>query len=461
MSPMDAVYNALFDQAKRYLGAFMVLFVSMTAPGYAAEEPTLKAQYDAAFLEMYEDVGNLDKTFRFAELAIAVGDLEGAVAALERMLIIEPGLPQVRMQLGTLYFQLASYAMAMTYLNAVVSHDAVPDDVKQDAQELITRIDQLTSPHRFNGTVVAGVRYQSNANGGPMTQDIRLFGGHAVLDEQYTHQSDWDVSLAGQFTYVFDFETEPSATLETGLSAYSSWQDTQSQVDTTLFELQFGPRFVFTPNPGTALDLRPYALVNTMTLGGKDSFEGVGAGLDLALRTSMTSAWTAGTRYVDRDYSQVEEAGLKGPRTRLFAGRTFGLSDLTIGTTNLSAFNEDTHEKSSAYWEYGLQVLIQHNLAGLSPQPRLFGRPLTFTPAPWTVSLNIGFYDKSYDEANPGVDASVVRQDDTLRSSASLVIPLTAQLNLLSTAGYTDVRSNLPNYTNENWFASLSVLGQF
>jgi len=458
---MNTVYNALFHQAKRYLGASLVLFVSIMAPGYAAEEPTLKAQYDAAFLEMYEDVGNLDKTFRFAELAIAVGDLEGAVAALERMLIIEPDLPQVRMQLGTLYFQLASYAMALTYLNAVVNHDEVPDDVKQDAQELITRIDQLTSPHRFNGTVVAGVRYQSNANGGPMTQDIRLFGGHAVLDEQYTHQSDWDVSLAGQFTYVFDFETEPSATLETGLSAYSSWQDTQSQVDTTLFELQFGPRFVFTPNPGTALDLRPYALVNTMTLGGKESFEGVGAGLDLALRTSMTSAWTAGTRYVDRDYDQVQEVGLKGPRTRLFAGRTFGLSDLTIGTVNLSAFNEDTHEKSSAYWEYGLQVLIQHNLAGLSPQPRLFGRPLTFTPAPWTVSLNIGFYDKSYDEANPSVDASVVRQDDTLRSSASLVIPLTAQLNLLSTAGYTDVRSNLPNYTNENWFASLSVLGQF
>ena len=68
-----------------------------------SQELTIDEQYDAAFLEMYEDVGNLDKTFRFAELAIAVGDLEGAVAALERMLIIEPDLPQVRMQLGTLY----------------------------------------------------------------------------------------------------------------------------------------------------------------------------------------------------------------------------------------------------------------------------------------------------------------------------------------------------------------------
>lgn len=47
-----------------------------------SQELTIDEQYDAAFLEMYEDVGNLDKTFRFAELAIAVGDLEGAVAAV-------------------------------------------------------------------------------------------------------------------------------------------------------------------------------------------------------------------------------------------------------------------------------------------------------------------------------------------------------------------------------------------
>ena len=184
---------------------------------------------------MYEDIGNLDKTFRFAELAITVGDIEGAVAALERMLIIEPELPQIRMQLGALYFQLASYAMALTYLKAVVAHDEVPDDLKQSAQDLIAQIEALISPHRFNGTIVTGVRYQSNANGGPMTQNIRLFGGSAILNEQYTRQSDWDVSLVGQFNYVYDFQTEPSATLETGVSAYSSWQNTQSQVDTTIF----------------------------------------------------------------------------------------------------------------------------------------------------------------------------------------------------------------------------------
>jgi len=442
----------LLRRNNKVAGVTLALILGLLTPPVAGqEELTVQQQYDAAFLEMYQDIGNLDKTFHFAKLAIATGDLEGAIAALERMLIVDPDLPQVRMQLGTLYFQLGSYAMALAYLNAVLAHTEVPTDIKQGAQALITQIDALTSPHRFSSTVVGGVRYQTNANGGPMTNKIRLFGGTAILDDKYTHQPDWDISVAGQFSYIYDFETEPSKVLETRVSVYSSKQDEQSQIDTTLAEVQFGPNVDLTLQPGHALDIRPYVLVNNMALGGKDSFNGFGGGLDLNYKTSMTSAWNLGGRYVGRDYNNAAEVGLEGPRTRLFAGKTFGLSSMTLGTINLNAFNEDTDETSSAYWEYGIQGTIQH----------ILGAPFSFTPQPWNASVTVGFYDKSYDEANPGVDANTVRKDETLRTSANLVIPLNFNISLLATAGYTDARSNLPNYTNENWFSSISMMGQF
>lgn len=433
-------------------GVTLALILGLLTPPVAGqEELTVQQQYDAAFLEMYQDIGNLDKTFHFAKLAIATGDLEGAIAALERMLIVDPDLQQVRMQLGTLYFQLGSYAMALAYLNAVLAHTEVPIDIKQGAQALVTQIDALTSPHRFSGTVVGGVRYQANANGGPMTNKIRLFSDTATLDDKYTHQPDWDISVAGQFSYIYDFETEPSKVLETRISVYSSKQDEQSQIDTTLAEVQFGPNVGLTLQPGYALDIRPYVLVNNMALGGKDSFNGFGGGLDLNYKTSVTSAWNLGVRYVGRDYNNVAEVGLEGPRTRLFAGKNFSLSSMTLGTINLNAFNEDTDEASSAYWEYGIQGTIQH----------ILGAPFSFTPQPWNASVTVGFYDKSYDEANPGVDANTVRKDETLRTSANLVIPLNFNISLLAAAGYTDARSNLPNYTNENWFSSISMMGQF
>ena len=51
-------------------------------PGLSDEErAALEKQYEAAFQAVLKDAGNLDKTFRYAELAVAVGDLEGAVSA--------------------------------------------------------------------------------------------------------------------------------------------------------------------------------------------------------------------------------------------------------------------------------------------------------------------------------------------------------------------------------------------
>ncbi len=64
------------------------------------ERSALEKEYEAAFQAVLKDPGNLDKTFRFAELAVAVGDLEGAISALERMLIYNPKLPRVRLELG-------------------------------------------------------------------------------------------------------------------------------------------------------------------------------------------------------------------------------------------------------------------------------------------------------------------------------------------------------------------------
>ena len=68
----------------------------------APQGEKLQEEYDRAFRAMLADPGNLDKTFAFARLAIAKKDYEGAIGALERMLLINPNLPRVRLELGVL-----------------------------------------------------------------------------------------------------------------------------------------------------------------------------------------------------------------------------------------------------------------------------------------------------------------------------------------------------------------------
>jgi hypothetical protein len=52
--------------------------------------PELKKQYDEAFEETLTKPADLDVLFKYAGLANQMGDYEGAISALERMLLINP-----------------------------------------------------------------------------------------------------------------------------------------------------------------------------------------------------------------------------------------------------------------------------------------------------------------------------------------------------------------------------------
>src|SRR4051794_9874379 len=84
----------------------------LTPPAIADTDPALQRDYDDAFAAMFKAPDNLDAAFRYAEAAVRVGDLEGAVGALERMLIYNPALPRVRLELAALYFKLESFDLA-------------------------------------------------------------------------------------------------------------------------------------------------------------------------------------------------------------------------------------------------------------------------------------------------------------------------------------------------------------
>jgi hypothetical protein len=271
------------------------------------------------------------------------------------------------------------------------------------------------------------------------------------LDDQYTEQADWDGYLTGQFDYVYDFETDPKVTIETGLSLYGNRQDEQSQVDTRLYELQVGPRLAFSPQIGRTLDIRPYLVVNDLTQGGAATFSGLGGGINCSYHDSPSGAWELGVRYVQRDYPGPEQVGLTGPRTRLSMGKTFELSESTMGSLTASAFNENADDDWAAYWEYGVEGSVQY----------LFGSPLEIIPQPWAGSLVLGLFDKNYAAENLVIAPGIKREDDTLRASASVTVALSAGLALVASVGYTEVDSNLLNYVNDNKFVSLSAMGRF
>ena len=102
-------------------------------------EPTAeqRAAYDKAFQATLEKPSDPETLARFADLAVKVGDIAGAISALERLLLIDANQPEVKLELGVLYYRLGSKEAAITYLEGARSSAEASPQVRNRAEEFL------------------------------------------------------------------------------------------------------------------------------------------------------------------------------------------------------------------------------------------------------------------------------------------------------------------------------------
>ena len=110
---------------------------AQVTPAAGAATGELDRQYDEAFQEMLKQPANLDVLFKFATVASQTGDLEGAISALERMLLVNADLPRVRLELGVLYFRLGSTDAAAMYLEAARASPEASKETRERAETFL------------------------------------------------------------------------------------------------------------------------------------------------------------------------------------------------------------------------------------------------------------------------------------------------------------------------------------
>src|SRR5260221_8520324 len=119
----------------------LTMAVLLMAAANAQTGAVSRQDYDAAFRAVLANPRDLDLTFRYAELAVAFGDLEGAIGAYERLLLINPNLPHVQLALGELYLKLESTAAARGYLEAARDGAEATPDTRQRAETVLASLD--------------------------------------------------------------------------------------------------------------------------------------------------------------------------------------------------------------------------------------------------------------------------------------------------------------------------------
>lgn len=269
-----------------YVFALAIFLVPVAAAAQAAaggEAASLEAQKDALFQRMLRDPGNLDVAFAYADVSARLGDYEAAVSALERMLLFNPDLPRVQLELGALYFRMGSFDLARAYFEKAVSANP-PSEVRARVDQYLAQIESSESRHHLSGYVFSGVQYQTDANVAGSSLILSPVGS-VVLGNQFTKQASGSIFTSGSAVYSYDLETQNRDTLDITDATYLNhyFNSLVNRLDLALLEVTAGPRFNF-PNGGLIGDkpasFRPYGIFDEVGLGWDQYFIAGGFGLE-------------------------------------------------------------------------------------------------------------------------------------------------------------------------------------
>lgn len=430
--------------AKFFFAALLLLGVALASPVHAqqnqVDDPALEEAYSKAFQELFKDPGNLDKSFRFAELAVQKGNFEAAISALERMLLINPDLPRVRLELGVLYFRIGSYAIARSYLTRVREAPDVPQEVLDRVDTFLAEIDNRLSRSNLSGSIFLGFRHSDNANAGPNSPNVVANGVAATLDDQFTNKTDNNYFVSAQINHSYDLLTQRSELLESSGTLYVSEQRRQKQLDIVFLEAQSGVRgpFVQTLVPGATA--KPYVLGNMVYL--QDSWYqfSVGLGFKVVLPLSQRLRTTANVEHKSEhfrnDSNRTTSSQQTGPESSLSVQTSYVLTETLQLGLNVAAAAQEAKESFNAFRE--LQVGV--NATKLFPVEALAAGPVSVTGSVTRVA-------SQYRSPNSTVDANRKRQDHEWRGSLTGAIPVTQDWTVIGTVQRTTVDSSLANFT--------------
>ena len=424
----------------------VLAWVLAAGASVAADEGDMSgADYARLFGELLHDPANVELNLRFARVAEQRGDLEAALGALERVLVNRPDMPDVRLKIGELYVHLGSYAMARAYLEPLATASDTPLEVRDAARQALGGANTRTSPHQFSVTLFAGAQWQTDPGAAPGSSVFLLSGVPTQLSSAASKRSDSDVFGQANATYSYDLGTPYHDEIVVDGLGYGSSFRRLHQFDTDSGNVTAGPRLSTERVGIPGGEVRPYALMGGIRLGGAPFDYTYGGGIDYGqkLGNSLPS--------LDLDYEARQasyHATSNYPAARLLNGRLdhYGLR-LTeaLGPAALvevgAAYNRQ-NTRFSGYSNDDMAIAATLSF-GYHPGPLPFGYPCV-------TSIGVARHYIDYDAPDASVSPTIKRADHHWQISIGESVPVTERLSVAAVL-YRDINSsNIGNYSYGN-----------
>jgi hypothetical protein len=392
--------------------------------------------------------------FRYAEAAAAVGDAPAAIAALERLLAMEPGLSNIRLELGYLYVQTGETELGISYISDALQDPAMPPPVRQRALEILAEAQAADRRWTFFGNVTTGLRHDSNANSGPDGTVQFVLGPREIngrLDPEDTGQADasayanlfgearYDLGLQGRHQLVF------SGTLYT-----EKYRD-QTQLDLLYGNVVGGPEL----DLGSALGRPATATLDVVAAYLERDRERYLSELGLAAEAqvlmSERTIVRAGISGKSQEFYDTREDPLNdnqdGALYGAFAGITYDFDERTRILFDAILRDKTAAKDFEAYREIGAALSLS----------RFFPAPVAAARGDWEASLLASYSQVDYDDLDLSIDLDTAQRDRRSQVEAGLSVPVAARAAVLVRVGYFRNDSNFAIQEYDNRYAAVEL----
>lgn len=424
------------------------------AVGASTGREALLARQASLLAIMLERPADLDVAFEYATVSVMLEDYEAAISTFERMLIFAPNLPRVQLELGVLYYRLGSLETARYYFQSSLESPNVPPEVQAKVETYLAAINAKAQPTQFRAALIAGARYQSNANAAPGGRRVSLNGRDFILDDTATGQSDYNGFLAGRAYGSYDLGTQGDL-LEADLVFYAARYADLVRLDTGLAEVTFGPSFNLARFNIDNVQLGLYGIASGVRLNHANYNGALGLGARLVAQPDILTQVNAKVEWRNRWYNDTAEYPTVSDRngaylrfastvsrqvTKALRARVLALADF-----------EEAKVNSQQSWEVG---------GGIGATYR-FRSPVKQLPSLWSVDLEAGYIFREYAEPDPLIDAENSQFDHEGWVRGALNVPLKYDFSVGVTGEFRRQYSNYDLSTYNNASAMFSVMKTF
>ncbi len=393
---------------------------------------------------------NIQLNIAYARQQIAAGDLKEAGATLERILLIDPSMHDVRVLYGLVLYRLGLFDRARYELELALDSNELPATLRAEAETYLNRIKYEQRATRGSLTLTTGIEWDRNRNQAPSSGNI-LFLDIPLPAEQRNGDAAFIFSAQGRL--VHDLGTQEGHTLHAEMSYYHSDKHEVDRLDLDATSIALGGTW-FAGN----WSFTPRFRGGFYWLQSEDYLATYGGELEVAYRWNPKWKSYVSFRGEDEDFratTNFMSAPLRsGRRLSARAGTSWRLGATQTLSAEALYADKNGAVGFESYERYGANV--QHSW--------LLGRGAFSLLGVWAEN-------SSYDAVDLFVSPTTVRDEWLYRARATVGAPLSffipgapdaiKDINIIAQYEYETVDSNILNFDYKTHKAALLLSKRF